>query len=220
MPGKSSKSKALRAGITGGAGGNAGPPGAVDAVNRALAELTRAVKPIGDAELRHAVGPVFDALSPRQRDDLRVKLLAVRSALSFSRFAKGRALAIRSANIHETVQHVVGRQFCTSTLRGWLRVYRHGGARALLDTRGRPRGHMGLDPMCLVTFARARKGGLSVREAHRRARQLAEQRQLSWPRSDRTVAAILAEGVATIDWPKPPPSPDPNSHLVKDLSAN
>jgi hypothetical protein len=107
-----------------------------------------------------------------------------------------------------------GGRLSSATLRRWQRVARQHGIAALVDRRGRPRGHRPVDSDLLVSFLKALAAGSTAAAAHRATyeRALAEGR--SWPRSAGTVRKVLRTQAIDVTARSADQRTGPNEYLT------
>lgn len=183
-------------------------------------EAALALRPVPEREAQRLIDPaIWAGLSDRQRRDLCYRLAIVRGWRAMRRIAvqrRGDITLLLPSFLH-AIRVRIGFSVSERQLRDMCRRYRFGGAAALVDTRGRPRGRRIVDALCVVTFAKLVAGGMSKRLAHERVRGYAVRNGLHWPRSYSVVAGLFVKGAkaAEVEQPTPINHDDPNGHLAE-----
>ncbi|MEW6249859.1 MAG: hypothetical protein AB1716_04375 [Planctomycetota bacterium] len=196
------------------------PPDLDPDLRAALAALSKVFAAWRDADfaaLRAELAGV--PCTERQFADVVSKVRAARAAEAYLRLLPWGGRTQGLADVAGLVYVRLGRRVRDRQLREWRAKYAAGGARALLDTRGRPaRGGAPVAPEALLFFCDRVAEGCSIAEAHRRTRGFAEGSCQTWPRSLRTVRAMLADGRIAVQRPRRRASTNPNEYLVRGVS--
>jgi hypothetical protein len=170
----------------------------------ALADAAIAGARLGPGELSDQLGvKSLRALGGRRGADVRFKVIAARAATALlTRIARpnhARVLSVLAMRLWVRS----GRSVTARALSRWAHTLAREGAAALVDRRGRPRGHRAVDRELAISFVDLLAQGATLTAAQAAMLARAEAEGRTWPRALRTVRELLREAQVRITDPAP-----------------
>lgn len=182
---------------------NQAAPAAADAaVGEALHALHKALaKPIRQREMASMFGGEYFSLPYEKQHELLVKVRAVRAVVAAERLLPASMHSGIAADVASVLYIKWGQRISGTQVRRWVATYRRLGFRGLVDRRGRPRQAVRISLAAMAYYAGLLARRATKLNAHRVTRRQALRRKWAWPASARTLAKILAVGVAEVEQP-------------------
>lgn len=185
--------------------------------------MAKALQPIAPGTLARWIGPEIenmDAAAQRRLGERARFTRALRAYLTATSPDYGQKRPMFERTVAE-LNRALGMGVSVRTADRWCRRFERGGARALVDRRGRPPGGMRVSVAALARFGRFLAAGSTKKQAHRDTLAWARRRGLVWPASTRTLDRLIHGGEIDLEsLAAGPEQPDDPRSYLKVINPN